>query len=552
MRKALRYFFLFMLIFPAFAQEDGTQFPVSWNLNLQTRISPIELPPLNLYQVYQEDLINDRDKSLPWRYGITREVNLDLFQDGVLTELPNGDRIWQIAIKSPNAINLSVNFDQFYIPEGGRLYLYNSDRSDYSRTYSNSSNRPNKLLGSWFVNGDVIWIEYYLPHGVQEESEVQIGGIIHGYRLGKVEQFVEGTRGLNDSGACNYDVNCPVGEDFDSKKNLVKKAVTLLNLGNGFLCTAALINNTAGDKRPFLLTANHCLENSDPSFWSIRFNWVSPAPVCGTEGESLDIQTNFTMSGAEHRASNALSDFALVELFNEIPDSWDVSFAGWDKSDALPEFQVGIHHPNGDIMKICRDDNGAIKENANGTEVWLIKGASAGNGNGWEIGTTESGSSGSPLFNEAGLIIGQLYAGQSFCEGTQNNGEYDVYGRFGVSWDAGNDETSRLMEWLDPAGTGQATVNTLQNILSIPDVQDIGQLEVYPNPASSEITVMNSRYPKLAYRLYTISGQQLLIGSVSNTMNTINVESYSRGVYFLQLIDEDSGADITKKIIINR
>jgi len=552
MKKVLLYIFLFAIIISSYAQDGGNYLPVSWVQNIETRTTPIVLPPLDLYEIQQQDLINDRDKSLPWRYGVERSLQLDIKKEGTLTELPNGDKIWQLAIQSPDAINLSINFNQFYIPDGGRLHLYNDDRTDVSKTYSKATNRPNKRLGSWFVMGDIIWIEYYQPAFVTEEASLKIDGLIHGYRLGKINSLVEGMRGLNDSGDCNYDVNCSIGADFDSKKDLVKKAVTLLNLGNGYLCSAALINNTAQDKTPYLLTGNHCLENSDPALWSIRFNWVSPDPVCGTVDDSEDIQSNFTMSGAELRANSNLSDFALVELYNEIPGSWDVTFAGWDNTDNLPEFEVGIHHPNGDIMKICRDDSGAIKENANGTEVWLIKGISVGNGDGWEIGTTESGSSGSPLFNEEGRIIGQLYAGQSFCEGTQNNGDYDIYGRFAVSWAAASDPQSRLMDWLDPVGTGQTTMDSMQNILSVPDVELTGQLQIYPNPASTEIIVMNSRYPNLVYRFYTVTGKQLSIGSFSNTMNTFNVESYARGIYFLHLIDEDSGADITKKIIINR
>ena len=240
MKKALCYLFIFALSFPVLSQ-DGSEIPVSWAMKLQTRISPILLPPLDLQNIYEEDIINDLDKSKPWRYGVTRDITLDLKNDGVLTELPNGDKIWQIAIQSPDAVNLSVNFDKFYIPEGGRLFLYNDDRSDYSKPYSKDSNRPNRLLGSWFVNGDIIWVEYYQPRSVIEESHLEINGVIHGYRMGEVEQYVAGIRGLNDSGECNYDVNCSIGEDFDVKKDLVKKAVTLLNLGNGFLCSAVLL-----------------------------------------------------------------------------------------------------------------------------------------------------------------------------------------------------------------------------------------------------------------------------------------------------------------------
>lgn len=554
MKKYLLIFIMIFICSPSFSQGNEEALPISWSKNFQSQhkkgITPIELPPIDLEAVIAEDSINDLDKSLPWRYGIVRPIILDLANDGEWTQLNSGGRIWRIAIKSPQAINLSVNFNDFRLPIGSRLHLYNEDQSEVSRTYSFSENTPDKKLGSWFVSGDVILVEYYEPSSVSESPDLIIGSVIHGYRMGRVRQFVN--RGLNDSGACNYDVNCPVGNDFDNKKELVKKAVALLNLGNGYLCSSSLINTTLNDKTPYLLTANHCLQYGDPSLWSVRFNWMSPSPICATEEESLDIQTNFTMSGAILRANNEISDFALVELVNNIPPSWDVAFAGWDNTDNLPEFEIGIHHPNGDIMKISRDDTGAVKENANGTEVWLIGGTSVGYGDGWEIGTTESGSSGSPLFNEEGRIIGQLYAGQSACDGIQNNNDYDIYGRLGVSWNYGDSAQNRLLDWLDPNGTGQSTTETLQNILNTEDFEEYGSLDIYPNPASSSISIINGMYPNLEYKFYNILGQNILQGSVSNTINEINVSNINEGVYFLYLKDTKSNIDITKKIIIER
>ncbi len=552
MKKTILLFILCISFFTAFSQGGGNDTPASWDLYLDEVPRIIKLPSLDFNKIRLQDSINDLDKSMPWRYGIQRQVNLNMQTGGLWTNLPDGGKIWRATIQSPGALNLSVNFDDFFLPLGSRLQLYNNDRTDITSTFTSNQNREAGQLGTWFVEGDVIWIEYYQPPQSIASPRLQVNNVIHGYRMGRVNTLFDGNRGINDSGDCNYDVNCAIGNDFDSKKDLVKKAVALLNLGNGHLCSAALTNNTRNDKTPYLLTANHCLENSNPALWTIRFNWVSPTPVCGTEGESGNLQTNFTVSGAELKAKNSLSDFALVKLFDPIPESWDVAFAGWDNSDANPQFEVGIHHPNGDIMKITRDDSGAQKDDANGTQVWLIGGGAHGTGDGWEIGTTESGSSGSPLFNENGRIIGQLYAGQSACDGYENNKDYDIYGRFGVSWNSGNTPATRLMDWLDPLNTGQTTIETLQNLLNLPDFQLIGDLKIYPNPANTNITVMNNRYPHLSYQFTNALGQHIHSGSLSNTMNTIAVENLSEGVYFLHLVDEDSNDSVTKKIIIKR
>ncbi|PVW17099.1 T9SS type A sorting domain-containing protein [Marixanthomonas spongiae] len=552
MKKITLSFLLLFSICAVFSQESTHHIPISWETQNIEDITTFDLPPLDLLGLQHEDSINDLDKSLPWRYGVERSLKIDVHKNGALTILDNGDKVWRLAINSPNAVNMSINFNQFYIPEGAKLFLYNEDRSDLLMPLTQNQNRSNQQLGSWFIDGETIFVEYYEPVSVQDEVLLNINSIIHGYRMGQVERYVEGTRGLNDSGDCNYDVNCPIGEDFDSQKDILKKAIALLNLGNGYLCSAVLINNTSKDKTPYLLTGNHCLDYSDPAFWSVRFNWMSPSPVCGEDDPSPDLQTNFTMSGAELKAANSRSDFALVELYNEIPSSWDVAFAGWDITDELPQFEVGIHHPNGDIMKVCRDNTGAIHETANGTEVWLVGGVSVGEGNGWEIGTTESGSSGSPLFNQNGKIIGQLYAGNASCDGLENNNEYDIYGRLAVSWDAGTSSEKRLKEWLDPNNTGQTELETIQNLLNVPDFDSTGELKIYPNPASEIITVMNSRYPNLSYHFYTVTGQQIKAGTVSDTMNTISVAQLAEGIYFLRLTDMDSNSNMTQKVVVSR
>lgn len=547
MKKQLLLLLLLLFVVSSFAQNEN---PISWQLGLDENYPVITLPALDLAKIIAEDSINDQDKTQPWRYGVKRTLSLNVFENAEVINLANGTKIWRIAIQSKDAINLSINFDEFLLPDQSRLQFYNDSKTDNSKVFDASANRVSNTLGSWIIDGDTVIIEYFQPSSVVQMPKLHLSSIIHGYRMGKVRQFIEGGRGIEDSGDCNYDVNCSVGSDFEDKKHMVKKAVALLNLGNGKLCSAVLINNTNEDKRPFLLTANHCLEGSNPQLWSVRFNWMSPSPICGEVGVSENIQTNFTMSGAQLRASNAISDFALVELYNPIPNSWDVVFAGWDRTDEVPQYQVGIHHPNGDIMKICRDNDPLVKEIADGTDVWLIKGASAGNGNGWDLGVTETGSSGSPLFSDKGHIIGQLYAGWSACEGTENNGEFDLYGRFATSWSSGNTEGSSVRFWLDPNGSEVTKIESLQNALSIGEFEIQTQLLVYPNPADDVLNIINTQFPNLTFSLFDTLGKQIASGNLFNSENRLIMSNYDEGIYFLQLIDGDSNQSIVKKIVI--
>ena len=141
--KKITFFFFLLILQSAFSQENSAETPISWRESIQ-EVKPIELPPLDLTTIQKEDSINDLDKTLPWRYGVKRSLKVDIHKDGQLTQLENGDRLWRVAIKSPNAINLSVNFDAFYIPIGAKLFLYNSNHTDVLMPLSNLQNRENQ------------------------------------------------------------------------------------------------------------------------------------------------------------------------------------------------------------------------------------------------------------------------------------------------------------------------------------------------------------------------------------------------------------------------
>jgi lysyl endopeptidase len=262
--------------------------------------------------------------------------------------------------KSEGAYTLNFMFDMFWIPEGATLYIYNNEKNDLIRPFTHHNNNPKEVLGTWLVNGDQAWIEYYQPANVAGEAKLTVGSVIHGYRTAETYR-----RALNDSGACNHDVDCDISPssdpfEIDTRKEEVKKASGMLVTGNTGFCSGTLVNNTNNDGTPYFLTANHC--GGGEAGWAFRFNWRSPNPSCGAFTNSTNGSFNQTVSGSILRAASSQSDSELVEItdasfFNNNPD---VVWSGWNRSlSYVPTINFGVHHPSGDIQKTCREDDGA-------------------------------------------------------------------------------------------------------------------------------------------------------------------------------------------------
>ncbi|MCK0130460.1 T9SS type A sorting domain-containing protein [Flavobacteriaceae bacterium F08102] len=570
MKKILLPFFcIFTSIIFGQVTNEGT--PASWSLPQQkSAFQPIVLPQLELETLYREDQIKDQSRRKPFRVGVPIAVDYGLNNAGFWTNLSNGDRIWRIYFNAVDAVHLSFNFDEFYLPKGAKIYLYTNDRSDLLGAYTAIQNNDSNQLGTWFVNGDKVWIEYFEPANAIGEGKLHIASVIHGYRLGHAVQKNYGLTakrsvGFNKSGNCEHDVDCSVGADFDGIKNVVKKSVAFLNMGNGYICSGSLLNNTAQDKTPYLLTAEHCYEDgggnpSNPALYSMRFNWISPNPVCAQINQSTASTVFQSISGAVLRAKNMISDFMLLEINSPLDPSWDVTYAGWDRTDQIPNFTVGIHHPNGDIMKVSRDDDPPFKSNNTGSYYWVIPGTDdtgyggTGLGSGWEIGSTEGGSSGSPLFNPNGLVIGQLYGGASECSllnDLNDNDKYDFYGRFATSWDFGGVASNSLKFWLDPLNTGQTTLASLTSTLAVASEELNRGIKMYPNPSSGIISIeIQQAFGDYNVELFNVLGQSLRKNTLKN--NQLDISNLPSAFYYLKITEKETNRYAIKKLILNK
>ncbi|NOY51887.1 MAG: PKD domain-containing protein, partial [Chlorobi bacterium] len=214
------------------------------------------------------------------------------------------------------------------------------------------------------------------------------------------------------------------------------------------------INNTENDRTPYFLTASHCGENasaSDLNQWVFYFNYQ--AATCGGNGSGSQTMTGCSLKAKDPSAANAGSDFFLVEFNQNIPVIYQVFYNGWNRTDDNTDAGngVGIHHPAGDIKKISTYDTPLTSSTFwNGLPThWKLNWAQTVHGK----SIMQGGSSGSPVFDSNGLIMGDLTGGYTSNSCATPSPAY--YGKIWYSWDQnGNNASNRLKDWLDPNNTG--------------------------------------------------------------------------------------------------
>ena len=407
--------------------------PKSFSLEQSIEIETQILPAFDIQKFIEEDeMERTSSQQKPYRFANPISVDFNMNTHGTWNINDDGSSIWQFSIESPGAHSLNLIYDRFNIPEGAEFFVYSEDREMVLGAFTNYNHKPHGGFSTAPVVGDVIILEYNEPASPEFSGEISIDIVAHDYR----DVFFNEERGYGDSGSCNNNVNCAVGDDW---RDEIRSVAMILTSGGSRLCTGSLVNNTSQDLAPYFLTANHCLGGNNS--WIFMFNYESPS--CNNQNGP----TNMTVSGSSLLANSSTSDFALLLLNETPPESYNVHYAGWDVSGSTPSIPVGIHHPSGDIKKISFDYNNA----SNSGNYWDV--------NNWEDGTTEPGSSGSPLFDGVTQrIIGQLYGGTASCTSIT----YDTYGKTSTSWNLG------MSNYLDPNNTGASFINGIDAI-DLPD-----------------------------------------------------------------------------------
>ncbi|MGE0079635.1 MAG: putative Ig domain-containing protein [Bacteroidales bacterium] len=426
--------------------------------------------PFTVEELKARDRYDQEKFGTPPCFAKNIDIDYNMTNSGSWTTLPDGQKIWRLRIKADGAMAIILSYNNFLIPEGASLFVYNAEHTQVIGSFTSETNPLGGSFSTEMVAGDDVILEYVAPKAMTTESytNVSIDGVGYVYDYINVSYLVPGENDQSkygESGTCMVNINCSEGNDWQTEKKGVCRMLMYISNGEGgtgwYLCTGTLVNNTAQDLKPYLLSANHCYvgaTDNDLLKWQFTFHYESP--TC----ENADPVQPYTLVGSYFRAQSPIdggSDGLLLELASEIPLEWDVYYNGWDISGDVTEGGgVGIHHPAGDIKKISTYESYSTStwpgEDVGATDAhWLLTFISTENGH----GVTEGGSSGSPLFNANHLVIGTLTGGNSSCTYTSGS---NYYGKLWYHWDQyGNSSETQMKTWLDPLNLG---VKTLQGI----------------------------------------------------------------------------------------
>lgn len=489
-------------------------------------------------------------------YATERPVDLSPEFNGEWIE-KDGMHIWRAHLVSPEAYSVGVLFSEFELNEGTRLFLYNPSGKFIKGGFTIENNKEFGSLYVGHIPGEEVIIELQVDDPGRQYGKLRIGSISHAFLPVFAEKQVDAST-LGTSQDCEIDVNCVEGEEWQTLKRSVCHISTI-----SLLCSGALVNNTAYNGEPYILTAEHCI-NKDFYAANSVFYFGYENSDCGLADGTKDQ----SVSGAHLMATGDSLDFSLVKLSSKPPREYDVYYAGWDAREQGHASTVTLHHPNADVMKISYDFDptaeavrlpGDLEDYILESNYRILE---------WDIGSTEGGSSGGPLFNSSKRIVGSLSGGLASCGDSigydaendrviysLSKNRNDYFSKFHFNWNYYKESSKQLKSWLDPTNSGQLAIGGLTQKFVDVENKEAGDrsMIVYPNPSNGDFTLNLPYYSgnSAVIRIYDTIGRMVYNRSHHALYPvTITLPSVPSGIYLIRVTGDLM--DMSGRIIISK
>ncbi len=367
---------------------------------------------------------------------------------GGVVKIEGSQSAWTAGVRSPGATALRLNLTNVHLPEGASLAIYNLTGEAYGPYTLDGLNKSGDFW-THTITGDEAFVRLSFDDSVKSQSanllNFTIARVAH---IGPRFQVASALSPSAEKAFCSFNDSCVENggcynnSDWAQMEN-TKDGVAHIQFvsgGSSFICSGGLINDTdSSTQTPYFLTANHCISsnaeaNSMEAFWQFGAG-------CGGSCYNPNGAVPRT-NGATLLSTSATGDYTLLRLNQNAPSG--TTFLGWTASSVANsngQDLFRISHPKGAPQAYSRHDVS--------TSIGTCGSWPRGN---WiystdAIGATEGGSSGSPVLNASGQVVGQLSGAcgpnpSDVCDSRNATVDGALAGYF-----------DQVEEWLDPDTT---------------------------------------------------------------------------------------------------
>lgn len=322
---------------------------------------------------------------------------------GLLVRTAPAQLAWGATVHVENAHRLRLHLAQTSLPAGTQMWVHGGGLT--AGPFDTQMVGADGSLWTPSVGGPDVAIDVVLPAGSSAAPAgygFTVDAVMEILRLGVVDTAVR-----KDDTSCNQDAECYSSSDFPAIDE-ARHAIAIIEfVDSGFegQCTGELLNDTASDGTPYMLTANHCI--STPGGAQSLQAWFDYyTPSCNGPMPALGPQP--MANGATLLATAAAdtsSDFTLMRLDN-LPAGR--TFLGWDANPAdVPDGAIlyRLSQPLGQTQNYntTRVDSNTLQCSPEVPPNFIYSDL--------VVGGTFDGSSGSAAMLSNGDVVGQLYGG---------------------------------------------------------------------------------------------------------------------------------------------
>jgi V8-like Glu-specific endopeptidase len=324
--------------------------------------------------------------------------------------------LWTGRVTATGASGIRLHLSPFDLPESAELYVYAADGQVYG-PYTGRGPVDDGELWTNTILGDEVRLQLSVASEDAPRTRLVIAGI--GYMGTGLP--MAGTALCSDNASCVVNAECVNVTAVQQARDAVA-SILFASGGFYYICSGGMIADSNSTHLPYFLTANHCISRSrEASSMETYFDYE--ADSCGTPNCTQPYNTSGDTVGSAIVASNRTGDFTLLQLSSTpLTSDRTLTYLGWNSNPVANTNGAHLYrlsHPSGAPQAYSQHDVDTSKPTCSS---WPR--------GGWIYsrditGATEGGSSGSPVLNESGQIVGQLSGGCGYnvndvCDASSN------------------------------------------------------------------------------------------------------------------------------------